>query len=247
MSTTFQPGLQTEQTIYQAHPAMFRNSPIGFLICIVLIPFLGLGLLLLFVWWLNTLGTTLTVTDRRTILRKGLLSKYTNEVFHEDVRNVQVGQTFFQRIFRVGFIGISSAGQAGIEIGVNGIPSPNRVKEILDQARHNHKRSVSQSSSARSTPDTHQSATNSAVTKAMPSATPATPPPIPLDGQIENAESAYIVKLREHGQGLIDFLAYVASFVWVSRLPDWAQPIVWGLLVSVPLIVLLAISFKAIG
>jgi hypothetical protein len=245
MSTTFQSAPQTEQTVYLAHPAMFRNSPIGFLICILLIPILGLGLLLLLVWWLNTLGTTLTVTDRRTILRKGLLSKYTTEVFHKDVRNIQVGQSFLQRIFHVGHIGISSSGQAGIEVEVDGIPAPNRVKEILYQACQ--KTSVAPPPPAPSTPTSPISVATSSRPRAMPTAAAAPPPPIPLDDEIEKPESAFIIKLREHGQELLDFLAYVASFVWVGRLPDWAQPIVWGLLLSVPIVIVLIVVFNKLG
>jgi len=48
---------------------------------------------------------------------------------------VQLDQTFFQRIFDVGKIGISSAGQADLEISVTGIPQPERVKDLIDRYR----------------------------------------------------------------------------------------------------------------
>ena len=48
----------------------------------------ALGMLLLLSWWLDCLGHRLVVTDRRTIFRKGLLSKFTNEVLHGHVRNI---------------------------------------------------------------------------------------------------------------------------------------------------------------
>lgn len=125
-----------EPILYHAHPAMFRNNPVLFVLYILLIPVLGLGLILLIVWWIQTLGTTLTVTNDQTTLRKGILSKYTNDVFHENVRNIQVRQSFFQRMFNVGWIGISSAGQSGVEIEVRGIPDPERVKQIIDDHRN---------------------------------------------------------------------------------------------------------------
>ncbi len=111
---------------------MFRNHPIEFILCILLIAAFGLGLLILLIWWLNCLGTTLTVTDQRTTLRRGILSKNVNEVYHSDVCNIQISQSFLQRIFHVGSIGISSAGQSGIEIVADGIPDPDKVKEIID-------------------------------------------------------------------------------------------------------------------
>jgi uncharacterized membrane protein YdbT with pleckstrin-like domain len=99
-----------EGVLYTAHPSMFRNRPISFLLCVAAIPAWGLGLVVLLIWWFRTLGTTLIVTDRRTVLRRGLFSKYTSEVMHRDVRNVQLGQTSFQRILGVGAVGISSSG-----------------------------------------------------------------------------------------------------------------------------------------
>ena len=125
-----------ERVLYMAHPLMFRNQPILFLLGVAAIALWGLGLVFLLIWWLQTLGTTLTVTDRRTVLRRGLFSKYTSEVMHCDVRNVQIGQTFFQRIFDVGTVGISSSGQADIEIEVKeGMPRPYEVKRLIDQGR----------------------------------------------------------------------------------------------------------------
>jgi uncharacterized membrane protein YdbT with pleckstrin-like domain len=53
----------------------------------------------------------------------------------EDVRNIQVSQSFFQRIFGVGWVGISSSGQSGIEIGVDGIPDPEMVRGLINQGR----------------------------------------------------------------------------------------------------------------
>ena len=101
--------VETEPVLYEAHPSMFRNHPFYFMLCLVLIAAYGLGLILLLIWWIKSLGTTLTVTNDQTTLRKGILSKFTNDVFHSNVRNIQVRQTFFQRILNVGWIGISSA------------------------------------------------------------------------------------------------------------------------------------------
>ena len=124
-----------ESILYQSHPSMFRNNPIGFILSILLIGAFGLGLLILLVWWLKVLGITLIVTDERVTLRKGILTKHTNEVYHTDIRNVQISQGLFQRMLGVGTIGISSAGHAGIEIQVAGLPKPQKIKDIIDQHR----------------------------------------------------------------------------------------------------------------
>lgn len=124
-----------EKELFRTHKAMFRCYPFYFILCLVLIPFFGIGLLFLLFWWLNTRTTTLVVTDKRTILRKGILSRYTNEVLHQHVRNIQIIQSLSQRMMNVGTIGISSAAQADIEIRAVGIPMPDKVKALIDQYR----------------------------------------------------------------------------------------------------------------
>jgi uncharacterized membrane protein YdbT with pleckstrin-like domain len=121
------PATDDERTLYEAHPSMFRNDPIGFVVTAILC-LVVVGIFMMLTWWLRTKGTTLTVTNKRTRVRRGILSKSITEVWHSDVRNVVLEQTFFQRIFGVGRIGISSAGQSGMEINVSGISDPERVK-----------------------------------------------------------------------------------------------------------------------
>src|SRR5271157_5467602 len=56
-----------------------------------------------------------------------------------------------------------------------------------------------------------------------------------------------LLMIKDYGQRFLDFLAYAASFTWVSTMPDWAQPIVWGLLVSLPIVFLLIIAFNRLN
>jgi hypothetical protein len=146
----------SERVILTARETMGRNDPLKLVFLLALataplailkvVPALrekyvlisacsALGMLLLLSWWLDCLGHRLVVTDRRTIFRKGLLSKFTNEVLHSHVRDIQINQSVFQRLMHVGSIGISSSGQAGIEIFIRGIPNPYDVKSIIDQYR----------------------------------------------------------------------------------------------------------------
>ena len=124
-----------EQTLLEVSPAMFRAHPIWFLVCIVLIVFYGLGLVPLFLWWLSNKGMKLTVTTKRTTMRKGLIAKHTTEVWHRDVRNLQIHQGILQRMLGVGTIAVSSAGQSDVEIAFVGIKDPESVKQIIDQYR----------------------------------------------------------------------------------------------------------------
>ncbi len=91
----------------------------------------GIAAVYWLVWWLQTRFTTLKITNRRTVLRRGLLARETSEVRHRDVRNLQVNQTTLERLLGVGDVAISSAGQDELEISVQGIPNPEKVASIV--------------------------------------------------------------------------------------------------------------------
>ncbi len=126
--------MSDEKTIYVDSPAMFRNHPVGFVLLVVL-SCVVIGIPCLLAWYIRAKSTELTVTDRRTRLHRGWLSRSITEVWHRDVRNVQLTQSLFQRIFDTGRIGISSAAQSGIEIDVAGLRNPDKVKSIIDTYR----------------------------------------------------------------------------------------------------------------
>ena len=121
-----------EETLLEANPAMFRNNPFAFILSVILVAAAGVGLVILGIWWLHTKAAMLTITNKRTIQRKGLFSRKTTEVLHRDVRNIEISQSMSQRMFGVGSIGIASAGQAGIEIQFAGVRDPDGVKALID-------------------------------------------------------------------------------------------------------------------
>ena len=85
----------------------------------------------LFGWWLECKGATLTITTQRIVVRKGILSKKTNEVRHADVRFVRVEQGILQRILGVGAIAVGSAGHAGVEVEFGGLSRPQRIAAMI--------------------------------------------------------------------------------------------------------------------
>jgi len=82
-------------------------------------------------WTLLSRYTTLTVTDDRTIYREGIVSRDTSEVQHDDVRNIQLDQSFVERLFGVGSIGVSSSGQDDLEVVAKGLPHPERIIDCI--------------------------------------------------------------------------------------------------------------------
>ncbi len=120
------PDSGPEVNVLVLRPSMWRAHPI-LMVC-------TLGIATLFLWF-SHLGERIYVTNKRTIWRRGFFSKHLSEVLHDHVRNIQVEQSFLNRIFNVGDIGISSAGQDGIEIRAAHIPRPMDVKKTIDHYR----------------------------------------------------------------------------------------------------------------
>ncbi len=82
-------------------------------------------------WTLLSQFTTLTVTDNRTIFRKGFFSRETSEVQHNDVRNIQLHQSFGDRLLGIGDVSISSSGQDDLEVVAQRLPNPKRIIELI--------------------------------------------------------------------------------------------------------------------
>lgn len=126
--------MSDEKTVFVGSPSMFRNNPIGF-VATVLLCFVIVGIPIMLIWYIRCRSTELTITDRRTKLHRGWLSRSITEVWHRDVRNVQLSQTLFQRILDTGRLGISSAAQSTIEIDVSGLSGPYNIKKMIDKFR----------------------------------------------------------------------------------------------------------------
>jgi uncharacterized membrane protein YdbT with pleckstrin-like domain len=105
--------------------------PLTIVIAIVFALLAAVSLLSMLYWLMRTRFEALTITSERTIWARGILDRETSEVQHDDVRNIQMRQTFADRILGVGRIAISSAGQDDMEIDIRGVPNPSRVADTI--------------------------------------------------------------------------------------------------------------------
>lgn len=108
------------------------GNTLGMAACAVvaLLVLLALG------WWqLIRKTTSLRITTKRTVETVGLFSKATSEILHKDIRNFTVTQSFWQRLWRVGTIGIDSAAEDVPEIIMHDVPSPQEVHRVIDLYR----------------------------------------------------------------------------------------------------------------
>ncbi len=157
------PDSGPEVEVLRVHPVMFRARPLVGLGLASLIlggiglaiagqfaatfanyrwaAFAGLGLLLMglvwvALWKLKAMGTMVIVTNKRTTVRRGLLSKRTREILHDQVKDIEVVQTFGQRMLRTGTLGIDGSGTDQIELVVDDLPSPDRLRKSIDAYRN---------------------------------------------------------------------------------------------------------------
>ena len=124
----------TGTLVYEAHPAMFRAHPMWFILCVVLIPAFGVGILLLIYWYILTRATALSVTEHEIMYERGILSKDRTSVSLRHVRAVNVSQDFINRILGVGTVEISTAGDEP-EFTIKDLPDPHTIREAISRAQ----------------------------------------------------------------------------------------------------------------
>jgi uncharacterized membrane protein YdbT with pleckstrin-like domain len=155
------PASAAEKEIRVVRPAMFRAHPFRYLLVLLMavgglvlaiaagtsdriwgwLSWVGLvlcaaGAIWWIMWWLAAhLWIKVTITNKRTIRHEGIVRRHSTEVLHDHVRSVDINQNFLQRICKVGYIGIDSAGQDGIEIEIRDIPGPYEIKKLIDRYR----------------------------------------------------------------------------------------------------------------
>lgn len=147
-----------EVTVVEIRGAMFRSRPFSFIGLVLLLggslvaaPILalqtaGVGglialgvavacLIVLGVWKIASLSERLTITTKRVVQTRGLLSKSTIEMLHRTIQDVEIEQSFVDRLWGVGKLSISNAGQEDDEIVIHHAPKPYQIRETIDAYR----------------------------------------------------------------------------------------------------------------
>jgi uncharacterized membrane protein YdbT with pleckstrin-like domain len=120
-----------EEILYEAHPPMFRNNPLGFVISVLLCPVV-VGIVILIVWYIRVRSEMLTITNEELHYETGFLSKSRSEVRLTSIRSVRVHQSLMERIFGTGDIEVFTAGDEP-EVTVRGMPNPDQVRELISE------------------------------------------------------------------------------------------------------------------
>jgi uncharacterized membrane protein YdbT with pleckstrin-like domain len=87
------------------------------------------------VWaFLETIRWKYAITNRRIVVRHGLVSINEQTARLERVQDITLHQTLFDRMFSVGRLQIDTAGSSGGPLEFKALVDPTRVREVLDAA-----------------------------------------------------------------------------------------------------------------
>ncbi|MGD9690689.1 MAG: PH domain-containing protein [Phycisphaerales bacterium] len=148
-----------EATVLRAHSAIFKARPLaavmvllgalagavgtvvfaitpGALPMAILCAAVLVGCLIIVVCWkLSSWATRLEVTNKRIIFTRGILSKSTVEMLHRTIQDIEIRQTFLDRMLNVGTINIANASEDDDAIVVASVPDPYRIRKAIDVYR----------------------------------------------------------------------------------------------------------------
>lgn len=125
---------ETPELHFDESPSMFRTSPGWFLFWCILSPVI-IGLIAFLIWHLQLRNTRLTIVGKRVLYRTGWMSTREKELRVGDVRDIEITRTFGQRLLGTGRLSLSTSGESGMEIEIQGLKQPERVREIINALR----------------------------------------------------------------------------------------------------------------
>ena len=81
------------------------------------------------------MSTRYVITTERLHIRRGILSKATQETRIQRVQNVNTDQSLFERLLQVGTVDFDTAGSDDSEFRFVGVGNPGEVVRAVDQAQ----------------------------------------------------------------------------------------------------------------
>lgn len=148
--------LEGERLIWRGRPTWKWSVTFmlkwGLLACLPLVAGLGLGAfssvalwpfavatialvgIVVLLGWLRRLDTHYTVTDRRIIVRRGILNRNERSASLERIQNVNTGQGLLGRVLNFGDVEFDTAGSeiGDAELALRGVNDPHNVRDVLD-------------------------------------------------------------------------------------------------------------------
>ncbi len=124
---------KTEKEMFKAHPAKMsciKDITLGILLLPILVGAYFLGRALIHIY-----ATDYIVTDKRIVVKSGMLSTKRTEIRIADVRGVDVTRSLWQRMIGVGTVSIGTAATAGAEIYMIDVSDPQMIVDTINSIR----------------------------------------------------------------------------------------------------------------
>jgi uncharacterized membrane protein YdbT with pleckstrin-like domain len=84
-----------------------------------------------FIAYFRRASTVLRVYPRRVTVERGLVSKCYRDINPQDIRSIDIDQSFFQRLVGVGNLTLSTAATVDAEEEIKSIPDPRGVRDLI--------------------------------------------------------------------------------------------------------------------
>ncbi len=118
-----------EKIIWKGASSQWINF-LFYFICVLLSPFV-VGIFMAIWKYLDTKNRVYTITNERIILRKGILSKTTNEIELYRIKDFTVEEPFFMRLLGLTHIYLKTADYTHPQMRISGLKDGMRIKEQL--------------------------------------------------------------------------------------------------------------------
>lgn len=121
-----------KQVIYEGSPSQLVN--LGTIILCVIFCWLIIPIIFLIVIILKTKFTKTTITTKEIISEYGVLSKTTDELLLKRITDVRLSQPFWQRIFGLSTISVSTTDVSSGVLNIKGVPNGQQIWKQLREA-----------------------------------------------------------------------------------------------------------------
>ena len=119
-----------ETTIFKGQPSQAINFEY-YILCAILTPMFGLGLIMFLVRFLQTMFTKYEITNERVTQQSGVLSRKTDETELYRVKDIRLVEPFFLRFFGLSTILLVTSDRISTIIKIEGIESGDNLRKQL--------------------------------------------------------------------------------------------------------------------
>jgi len=90
--------------------------------------------------WIERTSHKLKITENKIIYEQGFFSKKVKEIKKNDIRTVEIDQSFIDRLLNIGTLKIATPATAGYEIVFFGLKNPSAVKMKIEKLKKDSKK-----------------------------------------------------------------------------------------------------------